>query len=54
MTMRPSPLLRSKVTLLATVPHYYDLLAKATQQHIAPENNTYEAFRPAQPLILSW
>ena len=26
---------------------YYDLLAKATQQHIAPESNTYEAFRPA-------
>ena len=26
---------------------YYDLLAKATQQHIAPENNTYEAFRLA-------
>ena len=26
---------------------YYDLLAKATQQHINPENNTYEAFRPA-------
>ena len=26
---------------------YYDQLAKATQQHIAPDNNTYEAFRPA-------
>ena len=26
---------------------YFDQLAKATQQHIAPENNTYEAFRPA-------
>ena len=26
---------------------YYDLLAKATQQHINPENNAYEAFRPA-------
>ena len=26
---------------------YCDLLAKATLQHIAPENNTYEAFRPA-------
>ena len=26
---------------------YYDLPAEATQQHIAPENNTYEAFRPA-------
>ena len=23
---------------------YYDMLAKATQQHINPENNTYEAF----------
>ena len=26
---------------------YYDHLAKATQQHIAPENNSYEAFSPA-------
>ena len=26
---------------------YYDQLAKATQHHIAPENNSYEAFRPA-------
>ena len=26
---------------------YYDMLAKATQQYINPENNTYEAFRPA-------
>ena len=26
---------------------YFDQLAKATQQHITPENNTYEAFRPA-------
>ena len=26
---------------------YYDQLAKATQKHIAPENNSYEAFRPA-------
>ena len=26
---------------------YYDLLAKGTQQHISPEHNTYEAFRPA-------
>ena len=26
---------------------YYDMLAKVTQQHINPENNTYEAFRPA-------
>ena len=26
---------------------YYDQLAKVTQQHISPENNTYEAFRPA-------
>ena len=25
----------------------YGLLTKATQQHIFPENNTYEAFRPA-------
>ena len=25
---------------------YHDQLAKATQQHIAPENNTYEASRP--------
>ena len=25
---------------------YYDQLAKATQHHIAPESNTYEAFRP--------
>ena len=29
---------------------YYDLLAKATQQHIAPTNNTYEAFHPAPTL----
>ena len=26
---------------------YFIQLAKATQQHIAPENDTYEAFRPA-------
>ena len=26
---------------------YYDQLAKVTQQQIAPENNSYEAFRPA-------
>ena len=27
---------------------YYDLLAKATLQHITPENRTYETFRSAQ------
>ena len=26
---------------------YYDQLAKAAQHHIVPENNSYEAFRPA-------
>ena len=26
---------------------YYDQLAKVTQQHISPENNSYEALRPA-------
>ena len=26
---------------------YYDWLTKAAQQHIAPANNSYEAFRPA-------
>ena len=34
---------------------YYDLLAKATQQHIAPKN-TCEAFRPAptpDPLLIN-
>ena len=42
-------------TISITAPHgyaagycapYYDLLAKATQQHVPPKDNTYEAFCP--------